>query len=84
MGIFSLGYGFFTYFRGGGRILKLGRTRVCLTFDNWKIVVISNKPEDNITFYISARSKDMFIPRSVLVILACNPVRTRVCITLGN
>ena len=24
MGIFSLGYGFFTYFRGGGRILKLG------------------------------------------------------------
>ena len=26
MGIFSLGYGFFTYFRGGGRILKLGRS----------------------------------------------------------
>ena len=61
---------------------KSVRTRVCLTFDNWKIVVIANKPEDNITFYISARSKD--IPRSVLVILACNPVRTRVCITLGN
>ena len=26
----------------------------------------------------------MLIPRSVLVILACNPVRTRVCLTLGN
>ena len=36
------------------------------------------------TFYISARSKDIFTPRSVLVILACNPVRTRVYITPGN
>ena len=26
----------------------------------------------------------MLIPRSVLVILACNPLRTRVCITPGN
>ena len=26
------------------------------------------------TFYISARSKDIFTPRSVLVIQACNPV----------
>ena len=25
MGIFSLGYDFFTYFRGGGRILKSGQ-----------------------------------------------------------
>ena len=63
---------------------KSARTRVCVTFDNWKTVVISNKPEDNMTFYISGRSKGIFTPRSVLVILACNPVRTRVCITPGN